>query len=69
VHLEAKCSGCGHWNRVSVNKILIEQNSSEPKVIVFISMYEPVEVTKCKKCGKVLAEPKEFVRIYERPID
>jgi uncharacterized OB-fold protein len=32
-------------------------------------MYEPVEVTKCKKCGKVLAEPKEFVRIYERPID
>jgi hypothetical protein len=64
-----ECSGCGHWNRVSVNKIFIEQNSSEPKVIVFIPMYEPLEVTKCKKCGKVLAEPKEFVRIFERPID
>jgi len=24
-------SSCGHWNRVSVNKIFIEQNIPEPK--------------------------------------
>ena len=27
-----KCSNCGHWNRVPVNKIFIEQNSPEAKV-------------------------------------
>ena len=30
----------------------------EPKVKVFIPMYAPSEVTKCKKCGKIIAEPK-----------
>ena len=55
-HLRLKCSSCGHWNRVSVNKIFIEQNTIEPKVKVFIPMYEPLEVTKCKKCGKIVAD-------------
>ena len=41
----------------------LQQNSPEPKVKVLISMYEPLEVSKCKKCGKVLAEPKELIRI------
>jgi len=27
--LRMKCSNCGHWNRVSVNKVFIEQNSPE----------------------------------------
>ena len=48
-HLKMKCSSCGHWNRVPVNKIFIEQNSPEPEVKVFVLMYEPLEVTKCKK--------------------
>jgi len=26
-------------------------------------MYEPLEVVKCGKCGKVIAEPKELIRI------
>ena len=56
--LRMKCSSCGHWNRVPVNKIFIEQNSPEPEVKVFIPMYEPLEVTKYEKCGKVVAEPK-----------
>ena len=30
-------------------------------VKVSIPMYEPLEVTKCKKCGKVIAEPKELI--------
>jgi len=41
---------------------------SKPKAKVFIPMYEPSEVTKCKKCGKVIAEPKELVRILEEEI-
>ena len=63
--LKLKCSNCGHWNRIPVNKIFIEQSSSEPKVKVLIPMYEPLEVSKCKKCGKIIAKPKELVRIIE----
>ena len=47
------------------NKIFLEQTSPEPKVKVLIPMYEPLEVTKCKKCGKVIAEPKELIRIQK----
>ena len=60
-----KCSYCGHWNRVPARKIFIEQPSSEPKVKVMIPMYEPLEVVKCEKCGKVMAEPKELIRIVK----
>jgi len=28
-----------------------------------IPMYEPLKISKCKKCGKVIAEPKELIRI------
>ena len=52
--------------RVPVNKIFIEPDSPEPKVKVLIPMYEPLEVSKCKKCGKVIAEPKELVRMQTR---
>jgi hypothetical protein len=61
-----KCSGCGHWNRVPVNKIFLEQTSPEPKVKVMIPMYEPLEVSKCKNCGKIIAEPKELIRIQKK---
>lgn len=54
--LRMKCSHCDHWNLVPVNKIFIEQPSSEPKVKVFIPIYEPLEVTKYKKCDKAGAE-------------
>jgi len=29
-------------------------------------MYESLEVTKCKKCGKVKAEPKELIGIRKK---
>jgi len=61
-----KCSNCGYWNRVPVNKIFIEEaNPIKPKVKVLIPMYEPLELTKCKKCGKIIAEPKELIRIQK----
>ena len=48
-----------------VNKIFIEEaNPIEPKVKVLIPMYEPLEVTECEKCGRIIAEPKESIRIH-----
>jgi len=29
-------------------------------------MYEPLELAKCEKCGKVIAEPKELIRIVRK---
>jgi hypothetical protein len=63
--LRIRCKAYGHWNRVPVNKIFIEQPSSEPKVQVFIPMYEPLQVVKCKKCNRIIAEPKELIRITQ----
>jgi ribosomal protein S27E len=63
--LRMKCPSCGHWNRVQVNKLFIEQQSPEPKVKVMIPMYEPLQVSECKKCGKVIAEPKELIKIVK----
>ena len=54
---------CGHWDPVPLNKIFIKQNTPEPKVKVMIPTYEVLEVSKCKKCGKIIAEPKELIRI------
>jgi len=48
-------------DRVPVNKIFVEQPSSEPKVKVLIQIYAPLQISKCKKCGKVVAEPKELI--------
>jgi hypothetical protein len=28
-----------------------------------IPMYEPLEAVKCNKCGKIIAEPRELIRI------
>jgi phage FluMu protein Com len=58
-----KCPACGYWNRVPANKIFIEPPSPEPKVKVIIPMYEPLQTVRCKKCGRVMAEPKELIRI------
>jgi hypothetical protein len=58
-----KCPNCGCWNRVPVNKIFIEQPTSESKVKAFFPVYEPLKVSKCKKCGNIIAGPKELIRI------
>jgi hypothetical protein len=61
-----KCPHCGHWNRFPVNKIFIEQETSEPKVKVLTSMYEPLQVVECRRRGKIIAEPKVFLSDYTR---
>jgi hypothetical protein len=45
--------------------IFVEQPSPEPKVKILIPMYEPLQVSKCKKYGKIMAEPKELIRIIQ----
>jgi len=67
-NLRMKCPSCGHWNRVSVNKIFIEQKSPEPKVKALIPMYQSLEVTECDKCGEKIAEPKELIIIKKNKI-
>jgi len=61
--LRLKCPYYSKWNRIEVDKIFVEQPSSEPKVKVLIPMYEPLETSKCKKCGMIVAEPSELIRI------
>jgi len=62
--LRMKCK-CGHWNRVPVNKVFFEPPPPEPKVKVMIPVYMPLEVTRCSKCGRVIAEPKELIKIVK----
>jgi len=62
-NLRMKCKSYGHWNRFEVNKLFVEQPSSEPKAKVLIPMYKPLKVSKCEKCGRIMAEPKELIRI------
>jgi len=64
-NLRMKCFSCGHWNRVPVNKVFVEQDSPEPKVKVFIPMYLPLQASKCEKCGEVIAQPKELIKIVK----
>lgn len=63
--LRIKCKACGHWNRIEVNKHFIEQPTSEPKAKVLLPFYEPLKVETCKKCKKVIAQPKELIRIVK----
>jgi len=58
-----KCSACGRWNSVLVDKIFVEQPTSEPKVKAYVPLYEPMQVVKCKRCGKIIAETKELIKI------
>jgi len=46
-----------------VDKIFVEQPSSELKVKVLVPMHEPLETVKCKKYGRVIAQPKELIRM------
>jgi len=64
-----KCSNCGHWYSVPVNKIFVEQNTPEHKVKAFIPMYEPLEVSRCEKCGYTIAEPKVLIRIVQGKVE
>ena len=48
-----------------MNKLLIEQETSEHGIKAFIPMYEVLKVETCKKCKNIIAQPKELIRIVE----
>jgi len=60
-----KCPYCSHWNRIEVDKIFVEKPSKESKVQVLIPMYKPLRTEKCSKCGKIIAQPDELIRIVK----
>jgi RNase P subunit RPR2 len=64
--LRMKCPNCGFWNRIEVNKLFIEQETSEPKVKAYIPMYEPLKIETCKKCKNIIVEQKELIAIRRR---
>ena len=61
-----KCPYSGYWNRIEVDKIFVKQPSSERKVRVMIPFYKPMKVGTCKKCGQIIAEPKELIKIVKK---
>ena len=64
--LRIKCKQCGHWNRIVVEKVMLNPDSPEPKVQVFLPSYLPLKEEKCSKCGYVIAEEKTIVRIVKK---
>jgi len=63
--LRMKCPKCGYWNRIDANKLFIEQETKEPKVKVFLPSYLPLKTAMCSKCGHVIAEERELIRIVK----
>jgi len=37
--LRMKCKQCGHWNSIEVEKVMLDPDSPEPKVQVFLPSY------------------------------
>jgi predicted nucleic-acid-binding Zn-ribbon protein len=64
--LRMKCKQCGHWNSIEVEKVMLNPDSPEPKVQIFIPHYLPLKEEKCSKCGAVIAEEKELIRIVHK---
>lgn len=64
--LRMKCSSCGKWNRIEVEKVYSEQATSEARIKAFIPMYLPLKTERCSKCDNVIAEEKELIRIINK---
>jgi len=64
--LGVKCKQCGHWSRIDVEKVMINPDSPEPKVQVLMPSHLPLKTEKCSKCGYVIAEEKELIRIVKK---
>jgi len=64
-----KCLSCGEFSEVTVRKAFVEPMNQDPKTKFMVRMYQPIEVTKCKKCGKTVAEPNVLIRITNDTVD
>ena len=60
--LRLKC-GCGKWNNIRTQKVMIHLDNDEPKMEVFVPAYLPLTTQVCAKCKSMIAEPRELIRI------
>jgi DNA-directed RNA polymerase subunit RPC12/RpoP len=63
--LRMKCKSCGHWNRIDVEKVFLNPDSPESKVQVFLPSYLPLKTERCSRCGQIITEEKELIRIVK----
>ncbi len=61
--LKIECKNCKRWNNIEVRNAMLEPDSAEPKVKVFLPSYIVEEPQACENCKIVLAEPNELFRI------
>ena len=64
--LRMKCPKCGKWNRIEVEKVLFNPDNPEPKAKVFLPSYLPLKTEICSKCGQIIAQEKELIRIVSK---
>jgi hypothetical protein len=61
--LGMKCSACGFWNRFEAERLVAQQDTSEPEAKIVYPVYSPLKLETCKKRGKTIAKPGELIRI------
>ena len=66
VCLEVKCPDCGTKNLIRVNRIVYPQENETHTTGKPTILYEPKEITTCKKCITTIAAPKELIKIKEQ---
>jgi hypothetical protein len=49
-----------------VEKVLFNPDNPEPKVKVFVPSYLSLKTETCSKCGQIIAEEKELIRIVSK---
>jgi hypothetical protein len=64
--LRVKCSVCGFWNRFEAERLVAQQDTSEPKAKIAFPVYVPLKLETCGKCGKIIAESRELIRTVRK---
>jgi RNase P subunit RPR2 len=64
--LRVKCSACGFWNRFETERLVAQQDTSEPEAIIVYPVHSPTKLETCEKCGKIISESKEPIRITRK---
>ena len=63
--LRIKCTQCGHWNRIEVEKVMLNPDSQKPQAKIYLPTYLLQKTEVCLKCKAVFAEKDEATRIIE----
>ena len=60
-----KCKQCGHWNSIEVEKVMLNPDSREPKVRVFLPAYLPLKRKNVLSALQSLRPKKELIRLVQ----